>query len=388
MKSNLFLALAASTLLAQGLLAFQSENVTTRGTFSNSRLAFEKKKAGRVAFMGGSITEMNGYRPMVSKWLEQRFSKTKFEFINAGISSTCSTTGAFRLRRDVLDHGPIDLFFIEFAVNDDQDAGHSKEACIRGMEGLIRQVREKSPKTDVVVTYFVNQGMLEQLKQGKVPLPMAAHERVLEKYGVSRVHLARELAHQIKQGSFSWQKFGGTHPKEPGNRLCANMHAQMLDKAWAGKMPNEFENKKLPAQPIDENSYFNGRFLSPAKATLAEGWKFSEPEWNDLKGGKRKRYLDRPLLHSQGPGKPVHLKFEGQAIGAFVSAGPDAGILEFVIDGKRKGSVDLFHRYSRGLHYPRSVMFAHDLSPGPHEIELSIKAGERTAVRILEFCIN
>jgi lysophospholipase L1-like esterase len=388
MKSNLFLALAASTLLAQGLLAFQSENVTTRGTFSNSRLAFEKKKAGRVAFMGGSITEMNGYRPMVSKWLEERFSKTKFEFINAGISSTCSTTGAFRLRRDVLDHGPIDLFFIEFAVNDDQDAGHSKEACIRGMEGLIRQVREKSPKTDVVVTYFVNQGMLEQLKQGKVPLPMAAHERVLEKYGVSRVHLARELAHQIKQGSFSWQKFGGTHPKEPGNRLCANMHAQMLDKAWAGKMPNEFENKKLPAQPIDENSYFNGRFLSPAKATLAEGWKFSEPEWNDLKGGKRKRYLDRPLLHSQGPGKPVHLKFEGQAIGAFVSAGPDAGILEFVIDGKRKGSVDLFHRYSRGLHYPRSVMFAHDLSPGPHEIELSIKAGERTAVRILEFCIN
>jgi lysophospholipase L1-like esterase len=388
MKSNLFLALAASTLLAQGLLAFQSENVTTRGTFSNSRLAFEKKKAGRVAFMGGSITEMNGYRPMVSKWLEERFSKTKFEFINAGISSTCSTTGAFRLRRDVLDHGPIDLFFIEFAVNDDQDAGHSKEACIRGMEGLIRQVREKSPKTDVVVTYFVNQGMLEQLKQGKVPLPMAAHERVLEKYGVSRVHLARELAHQIKQGSFSWQKFGGTHPKEPGNRLCANMHAQMLDKAWAGKMPKEDEDKKLPAQPIDENSYFNGRFLSPAKATLAEGWKFSEPEWNDLKGGKRKRYLDRPLLHSQGPGKPVHLKFEGQAIGAFVSAGPDAGILEFVIDGKRKGSVDLFHRYSRGLHYPRSVMFAHDLSPGPHEIELSIKAGERTAVRILEFCIN
>lgn len=388
MKSKFLLALAASTLLAQGLLAFQAENVTTRDTFSNSRLAFEKKKAGRVAFMGGSITEMNGYRPMVSKWLEERFPTTKFEFINAGISSTCSTTGAFRLRRDVLEHGPIDLFFIEFAVNDDQDAGHSKESCIRGMEGIIRQIRQKSPKTDVVVTHFVNQGMLEQLKQGKTPLPMAAHERVLEKYGVSRVHLARELAHQIKQGSFSWKKFGGTHPKELGNRLCANMHAQMLDKAWAGKMPKESEDKKLPAQPIDGNSYFNGRFLSPEKATLADGWKFSEPEWKDLKGGKRKRYLDRPLLHSQGPGKPIRLKFEGQAIGAFVSAGPDAGILEFVIDGKRKGSVDLFHRYSRGLHYPRSVMFAHDLSPGPHEIELSIKAGERTAVRILEFCIN
>jgi lysophospholipase L1-like esterase len=388
MKFKFTLALVFAFSFLSTLLGFDSENLTVRDSFSNSRLAFEKKKVGRVAFMGGSITEMNGYRPMLSKWLEERFPKTKFEFINAGISSTCSTTGAFRLRRDVLDHGPIDLFFIEFAVNDDQDAGHSKEACIRGMEGLIRQVREKSPKTDVVVTYFVNPGMLEQLKQGKTPLPMAAHERVLEKYGVSRIHLARELVHQIKQGSFSWQKFGGTHPKEPGNRLCANMHAQMLDKAWAGKMPKEFDDKKFPAQPIDGNSYVNGRFLSPKKATFTDGWKFSEPNWKDLKGGKRKRYLGRPLLHCETPGKPVRLKFEGQAIGAFVSAGPDAGTLEFVIDGKRKGSVDLYHRYSRGLHYPRSVMFAHDLHPGPHEIELSIKAGERTAARILEFCIN
>lgn len=388
MKYTFALAIVYAFSFLGTLLGFETENVTPRGSFSNARLAFEKKKTGRVAFMGGSITEMNGYRPMVAKWLGERFPKTKFEFINAGISSTCSTTGAFRLRRDVLDHGPIDLFFIEFAVNDDQDAGHSREACIRGMEGIIRQVRMKSPQTDLAVTYFVNPGMLEQLKQGKTPLPMAAHERVLEKYGVSRIHLARELAHQIKQGSFTWQKFGGTHPKEPGNRLCADMHVQMLEKAWSGKLPDNPEVKKFPAQPIDKYSYFNGRFLSPAKATLADGWKFSEPEWNDLPGGKRKRYLDRPLLHCETPGKPIRLKFEGQAIGAFVSAGPDAGILEFSIDGERKGIVDLYHRYSRGLHYPRSVMFAHDLPSGHHEIELSVKAGKRSAVRILEFCIN
>ena len=31
-----------------------------------------------------------------------------------------STTGAFRLERDVLSAGPLDLLFVEFAVNDDQ----------------------------------------------------------------------------------------------------------------------------------------------------------------------------------------------------------------------------------------------------------------------------
>ena len=150
---------------------------------------------------------------MVAKWLEERFPKTKFDFINAGISSTCSTTGAFRLQRDVLSHGPVDLFFIEFAVNDDQDAGHPKEACIRGMEGIIRKMRLQSPKTDLVVTYFVNPGMLEKLKKGKTPVPMAAHERVLQKYGVSedssrpRTRLANQARH------FFLGKFGEHIPK-------------------------------------------------------------------------------------------------------------------------------------------------------------------------------
>ena len=51
-----------------------------------------------MAFIGGSITEMNGYRPMVCDILEQRFPMTAFTFTDAGIASTCSTTGAFRLQ--------------------------------------------------------------------------------------------------------------------------------------------------------------------------------------------------------------------------------------------------------------------------------------------------
>ena len=63
-----------------------------RGNFDNCRLVFEKEKKGHAAFMGGSITEMNGYRPILWEWLQKRFPKTEFTFTNAGISSTCSTT--------------------------------------------------------------------------------------------------------------------------------------------------------------------------------------------------------------------------------------------------------------------------------------------------------
>ncbi|MDA1162827.1 MAG: SGNH/GDSL hydrolase family protein, partial [Planctomycetota bacterium] len=104
-----------------------SRNIIRRGSYKNSQIRFEREKQGHVAFIGGSITEMNGYRPMVCDFLQKRHPETEFTFTDAGISSTCSTTGAFRLHRDVLAKGPVDLFFIEFAVNDDQDAGHARQ---------------------------------------------------------------------------------------------------------------------------------------------------------------------------------------------------------------------------------------------------------------------
>ncbi len=360
-----------------------------RGSFDHSRTAFEKLKFGRVAFMGGSITEMNGYRPMVMNFLERKYPKAQFEFINAGISSTCSTTGAFRLQRDILTKGPIDLFFLEFAVNDDQDAGHDREGCIRGMEGIIRQFRSYFPKSDIVVTYFVNPRMLELLKVGKIPLTMAAHEEVLEKYQISGVHLARELAEQINKNEFSWEKFGGTHPKESGNRLCADMHAELLHKAWTGPMPKKVIAHKLPNEMIDPLSYANGKFLSPGKIKLTKGWSYSEPNWQKLHGSKRTRYLGSSLLHSNGIAHPLSLKFSGSAIGAFILAGPDAAKLRYSIDGQKNKEIDLFHHYSKSLHYPRTVMFAHDLSPGEHTLTIvPIKHNQRNAVRIMEFCIN
>src|SRR3954462_8950790 len=108
-------------------------NIKMRGSLENSRGVFERTKKGHVAFIGGSITEMNGYRPMVAASLQKRFPDTAFTVTDAGISSTTSTSGAFRLQDHVLAQGPVDLLFLEFAVNDDQDGHHTRTECIRGV---------------------------------------------------------------------------------------------------------------------------------------------------------------------------------------------------------------------------------------------------------------
>ena len=104
---------------------------------------------------------------------------------------------------------------------------------------------------------------------------------------------------------------------------------------------------------------------------------------------KGKRYLGAPLLHCKNNTKPLRFEFEGRAIGAFILAGPDAAKIRFSIDDQAKQEIDLYHHYSKSLHYPRSVIFAHNLKPGKHSIALEpVISRDRNAVRIMEFCIN
>lgn len=366
-----------------------SENFHLRGNLASSRAQFEQSKQGHVAFIGGSITEMNGYRPMVCSRLERQFPGTKFTFTNAGISSTCSTTGAFRLGTDVLNKGPVDLFFIEFAVNDDQDAGHAQQQCIRGMEGIIRQARRHNPKMDIVITYFVNPGMLKMIQTGKTPPRIDAHAKVAQHYNISTIHLAQEVADQIGAGELTWKKFGGTHPAPHGNAICADMIDRLLQSAWR-ESPAKSAPHKMP-KTLDMYSYANGRFVSPTEANVVAGWQLHVPDWKKLPGGKRSRFTSMKMLTANEPGAKLTLKFEGTAVGAYVVAGPDAGTVEASIDGGDATAVNLFHRYSRGLHYPRTVMFAADLKPGKHTLELVVgdeKSGAGHAARIMQFTVN
>lgn len=375
-------AMLLAFLLAQAVditVPADTPHVTFRGSLSNSRLAFEGGR-GRVAFIGGSITEMDGYRPRVIKSLQRRFPATRFDVVAAGIASTCSTTGAFRLKEDVLDQGPVDLLFIEFAVNDDQDAHHDREHCIRGLEGIVRQAWRHNPDMDLVVTHFVNEGMLATFKGGGEPLSSRSHEEVLARYDISGVALNRDVAQRIAAGTLTWKQFGGVHPGPDGNQLCANLIDALLDRAWAA--PATRKPHPLP-EPLDLQSYDAGRFVTDAK--LGSGWTLERPDWKGLKGECRGRFRELALLCATTPGAELTLDFEGRAAGAYLLAGPDAGSVEVSVDGGPFRTVGLKHAHSAGLHYPRTVLFAEGLAPGPHTLRLRLLDG---AARFVRLCVN
>ena len=135
----------------------------------------------------------------------------------------------------------------------------------------------------------------------------------------------------------------------------------------------------MPKSPIDEQSYSRGRFVDPKKATIDALWDFDTPNWKALPGSCRSRFVDEKLLHADEVGAELALNFEGRAVGAYVLAGPDAGTVEVRVDGGEFTKIDLYHRFSRGLHYPRTVMFATDLTEGKHTLHLRISDAHNEA---------
>lgn len=350
---------------------------------------FQKEKCGKVAFIGGSITEMpKGYSFLTSEMIREMFPTSKIDFINAGVSSTCSDTGAFRIGKDVFSKGMIDLLFIEFAVNDNQD-GHLKPALtIRAMEGMVRQAYANNPDMDIVFLYTANESHNLSYREGKTPREIRAMEKVAKYYRLPSICFAQEVALRLAAGEFDWANdFGGVHPAPFGNQIYCNLIRELIENS------PEDSKETPPVDLISSFSFIDGKFVSPEMAEFDEGWTLGIPDWDSLEGIKRERFTDVRTLFSEKPGSVLKFRFQGSCIGFYLTAGPDAGSLRFSIDGAPFKTVKLYHPFSAGLHYPYTLVLADELPSGEHELILEVakshhRKSKGYAVRLMNFAVN
>jgi pimeloyl-ACP methyl ester carboxylesterase/lysophospholipase L1-like esterase len=363
------------------------------GGMNNCRLKFEKEKKGRVAFLGGSITNMTGWRDMVCEYLKKRFPSTDFDFINAGIPSLGSTPGAMRFSRDVLSRGTVDLLFEEAAVNDATN-GFKPQRMLRGMEGIIYQAIKSNPNMDIVMLHFVDQDKMSDYNNGKIPQVILEHEKVADYYNIPSINLAKEVNDRILNGEFTWRDdFKNLHPSPFGQTLYLKTIQCFLDSAWKNPAATEFKPRKLSAVTLDSCSYINGHFEPLDHARIGKEWKLIKG-WSPTDSiPTREGFVNDEILEACSPEGSLLLKFSGRAIGIFVTSGPDAGMIEYSIDGAEFKTVDQFTEWSNQLHLPWLILLEDELSVGNHLLILRIAATKNPkslgyACRIHQFVVN
>jgi lysophospholipase L1-like esterase len=305
--------------------------------------------------------------------LKRRFPSTEFKFILAGVGSTGTMYGSFRLDRDVIQKRKVDLLFEEAAVND-VSIGRTPEQSVRGMEGIVRRARQANPDMDIVMMHFACTDKLEDYGNGKTPAVIQSFDKVAKHYGVPTLDITEEVHERIKRGEFTWKDdIKGVHPSPFGQQLYADSIERLLDEAWSDA-PRPVVAHAMP-EKLDSASYSEGKLFAPRIAKKLNGFAVETDYDATAEGGKvREGWNERPQLIGHHPGDSFDLPFKGSAVAIQVIAGPHAGIIEHRVDGADWVEQDLFvAKNSFKLHLNRIYILRDGLDPTKkHSLSLRI----------------
>jgi hypothetical protein len=378
-------------------LTFQPETSENyhiyRDGLVNSALRFENEKTGRVAFLGGSITYNPGWRDSVSIAIQKRFPESRFEFINAGIPSLGSLPDVFRMNKDVLSKGRIDLLFVEAAVNDRTNE-YPSYAQIRSMEGIVRLARRANPKTDIVFMYFVDPDKIREYNAGKIPEEILNHEKVAAHYSIPSVNLAKEVTERINNREFTWEDdFKDLHPSPFGQQVYFRSISKLLENLWKPEKQKIAASDYCMPAKLDKYSYDNGMLVPVTDGNQSDGWAIDNKWIPGDRMPTRQGYVNVPMLIGKEPGKILEFEFTGTAAGIAIVSGPDAGIIEYSTDCHEWKSLDLFTQWSGSLHLPWFLTLADELEEGHHTLRIKLNsnknpASKGTVCRIRYFYVN
>ncbi|MBN9298189.1 MAG: prolyl oligopeptidase family serine peptidase [Filimonas sp.] len=368
------------------------EYIRPYGNLNNFLHRIQTEKKATIAFLGGSITNMKGWRDKVGQYLTELYPEVSFTFINAGIPSLGSLPHAFRVQHDVLDEGRVDLMFIESAVNDHGN-GTTELQQRKALEGIIRHARKVNPAMDMVMMAFVDEDKIADYNNGRVPLEIKVHDDLANYYKLPFINLAEEVSRKIAANEFNWQyDFKNLHPSPFGQEIYFGTIKRLLQKQLIGMPASRLQTVTLPVA-LQKLNYEKGRYVAVTQVQKEQGFAIV-PDWRPADSAHtRPGFVKVPVLEGKNAGDSFEFTFTGTTVGLATLAGPDAGIISYSIDGKPAQQVDLYTKWSKNLHLPWYVLLGDDLSNKKHTVKVSITDTHNTlskgnACRIVYFLVN
>ena len=243
-------------------------SLLNRGNNRRLKKAIEKAEKGEdvtIAFIGGSITQGAGAKPINTNcYAYQAYLRFKemfgrnggdnIHYIKAGVGGTPSQLGIIRYERDILRDGKVkpDIVVVEFAVNDAGD--ETKGVCY---ESLVLKILSAENKPAVILLFSVFENDWN-LQDRLAPvgehynLPMVSIKDAV----VGQFYLTREEGNIISKRQFFYDIY---HPTNDGHRVMADCLAYLF--AETKKAPVDEEDIIIDKEPLIGNYFKDIRLL-------------------------------------------------------------------------------------------------------------------------------
>ncbi len=288
-----------------------------RGGLPNFFSKLNSNDTIRIAYVGGTSSEFNGWRIYTFKWLKSQYPNVNFVEINAAIAETGSDFAACRINTDVLAQNP-DLVFLEHKI----DGGGGFEA--QSVEGIIRQIWKHNSSTDICFIHPVSFNMLTAMQAGRNTKFGAEIETIANQYNipsidfgveVARLEMAAELAMKsdLPVAGQIWFSIDGVHSGEAGHKLYSDIFIRTFS-----QMKNFTEAKahQLP-EASNQRNWETTTLLQITKAKLSKAWKIVDIKNDTIyrEGYKRTDAMLRGAVKSSKAGESVTIKWKGTTLG-------------------------------------------------------------------------
>jgi hypothetical protein len=383
---------SAPARIAQGEELAPAVECRARGGLPNFLAKLNASGAVKIAYLGGSITAQEGWRPLTLRWFQEHFPSAKISQINAAIGGTGSDLGVFRLKYDVLDQNP-DLLFVEFAVN---DGGAPTQQIERCMEGIVRQTWKHDPKTDICFVYTLAGNMLQTLQEGHFPHAASVMETVAEHYRIPSIHMGLEVARLEAKGRLI---FKGEKPKAEAEKAALAdkilfspdavhpytdtghpLYLQAVARSVPALQAAGQTGPHPLISPLVADNWEAAQMIPLNRAKLSSGWRRLEPATNALArnfGG----FLPELWAATQ-PGESISFRFKGTGARVYDLLGPDCGQLRIELDGRppvlqlRFDSFCTYHRLA-------TLSIGEGLEDATHTVKITIDPEQPDKAKIL-----
>lgn len=309
-----------------------------------------------VAYFGCSLmwsanaTEPNltGFRGRMSDYLETKYPKAHFRFVDAAIGGTGAMLGVFRLDRDVLSKKP-DLVFMDFVCNDGWDGKALATTCC--YESLLRRIIGSG--VPVVQTFFTFREWARRIAVDGEP-EETVHRRIVPyrrlagaySTGVGDIYRDSSLITDLKGGKVALEEvwpIDGGHPCDLGYRYFADAGIRGFERAVSVGLIC-----RVPEKPVF-GMVANVSRRDAETLNCGKGWHraltYRTSLWYD---GLSSRWMDGILAFSGNVRSPLSLKAKGNLFAVFGEADEKALTAEVLCNGKKIADFNAYHRAGKG----------------------------------------
>ena len=349
----------------------EAKGIEKVDNLANTYYNLTVNKKLNVAYIGGSVTNGTGgtdgycWRTDVTDWFKAKFPATTITDTNAGIGSSSSFWGYYRLDEYVLSQNP-DLVFVEFVVND-PNSGLEETQSAAYMEAIIRKIRKHNANTDVVIVLVGNQGHLKtESKYAKV------HQKVADFYGIPAINVFEALKAEVNAGK-SWTSLvtDSVHPNNAGYKIYANAIEKVLEQnlITSAQKVSALKGHSVPKEYIVTNPITGGRIIYAEE--IAKAGISGHTVVDNLQYGSKLV----PMLHEKAltaaTGSIYEFTFTGIGVGLLAKAtdGPAANVT-ITLDGKEIEFIN-----PERSSYTHEFLTFDNLTPKEHTVKIEVTKG-------------